>query len=133
MLPDGSPLAAYLPPIPQDVPARALRCQAAMASTLIAGLERARAVLQPGHARQTRWRSVVAPSRAAATHGAATNPPKNRALPNSVASAEISGPRRTHGRIPPPSETRNQLTHCLLPHRLRREQAYDSRRAARLS
>jgi segregation and condensation protein A len=41
-LPDGSPLAAYLPPIPQDVPARALRCRAAMASTLIAGLERAR-------------------------------------------------------------------------------------------
>ena len=42
VLPDGSPLAAYLPPIPQDVPARALRCRAAMASTLIAGLERAR-------------------------------------------------------------------------------------------
>jgi segregation and condensation protein A len=41
-LPGGSPLAAYLPPIPQDVPARALRCRAAMASTLIAGLERAR-------------------------------------------------------------------------------------------
>ena len=41
-LPDGSPLAAYLPPIPQDVPTRALRCRAAMASTLIAGLERAR-------------------------------------------------------------------------------------------
>jgi segregation and condensation protein A len=41
-LPDGSPLAAYLPPIPEDVPARALRCRAAMASTLIAGLERAR-------------------------------------------------------------------------------------------
>src|SRR3984957_13793298 len=41
-LPDGSPLDAYLPPIPQDVPARALRCRTAMASTLIAGLERAR-------------------------------------------------------------------------------------------
>ena len=41
-LPDGSPLADYLPPIPQDVPLRALRCRAAVASTLIAGLERAR-------------------------------------------------------------------------------------------
>jgi segregation and condensation protein A len=42
VLPDGSPLAAYLPPIPQDAPARTLRCRAAVASTLIAGLERAR-------------------------------------------------------------------------------------------
>jgi segregation and condensation protein A len=42
VLPDGSPLAAYLPPISQDAPARALRCRAALASTLIAGLERAR-------------------------------------------------------------------------------------------
>jgi segregation and condensation protein A len=41
-LPDGSPLAAFLPPIPEDAPLRALRCRAAMASTLIAGLERAR-------------------------------------------------------------------------------------------
>jgi segregation and condensation protein A len=41
-LPDGSPLAAFLPPIPQNAPSRALRCRAALASTLIAGLERAR-------------------------------------------------------------------------------------------
>jgi segregation and condensation protein A len=41
-LPDGGPLAAFLPPIPQDAPSRALRCRAALASTLIAGLERAR-------------------------------------------------------------------------------------------
>jgi segregation and condensation protein A len=42
VLPDGSPLAAFLPIIPHDAPARALRCRAAVASTLIAGLERAR-------------------------------------------------------------------------------------------
>jgi segregation and condensation protein A len=42
VLPAGSLLAAYLPPIPLDTPARALRCRAAVASTLIAGLERAR-------------------------------------------------------------------------------------------
>jgi segregation and condensation protein A len=42
VLPDGSPLAAYLPPIPQDAPARTLRYRAAVASTLIAGLESAR-------------------------------------------------------------------------------------------
>ncbi len=42
VLPDGSLLAAYLPPIPLDAPARALRCRAAVASTLIAGLEHAR-------------------------------------------------------------------------------------------
>ena len=42
VLPDGSPLVAYVPPIPQDAPARALRCRAAVASTLVAGLERAR-------------------------------------------------------------------------------------------
>jgi segregation and condensation protein A len=42
VLPDGSPLAAYLPTIPDDAPARALRCRAAVASTLIAGLELAR-------------------------------------------------------------------------------------------
>ncbi|WP_158931639.1 hypothetical protein [Acidisphaera sp. S103] len=41
-LPDGGPLAAFLPPIPLDAPSRALRCRAAVASTLIAGLERAR-------------------------------------------------------------------------------------------
>ena len=41
-LPDGSPLAAYLPRIPSDEPSRVLRCRAAVASTLIAGLERAR-------------------------------------------------------------------------------------------
>jgi segregation and condensation protein A len=42
VLPDGSLLAAFLPPIPHDAPARALRCRVAVASTLIAGLERAR-------------------------------------------------------------------------------------------
>jgi segregation and condensation protein A len=41
-LPDGSPLAAFLPRIDRDAPSRALRCRAAVASTLIAGLERAR-------------------------------------------------------------------------------------------
>jgi hypothetical protein len=41
-LPDGSPLTAFLPPIPEDAPSRTLRCRAAVASTLIAGLERAR-------------------------------------------------------------------------------------------
>jgi segregation and condensation protein A len=41
-LPDGSPLAAFLPRIDSDAPSRALRCRAAVASTLIAGLERAR-------------------------------------------------------------------------------------------
>jgi segregation and condensation protein A len=40
VLPDGSPVAAYLPPITQDVPARTLRCRAATAITLIADLER---------------------------------------------------------------------------------------------
>ena len=42
VLPDGSPLTAFLPSIPHDVPSRALRCRVAVASTLIAGLERAR-------------------------------------------------------------------------------------------
>jgi segregation and condensation protein A len=42
VLPDGSPLEAYLPTIPQDTPRRALRQRAAVASTLIAALERAR-------------------------------------------------------------------------------------------
>jgi segregation and condensation protein A len=42
VLPDGSPLEAYLPTIPQDAPQRALRQRAAVASTLIAALERAR-------------------------------------------------------------------------------------------
>jgi segregation and condensation protein A len=41
-LPDGSPLAAFLPHIDRDAPSRALRCRSAVASTLIAGLERAR-------------------------------------------------------------------------------------------
>jgi segregation and condensation protein A len=41
-LPDGSPLTAFLPSIPGDAPGRALRCRVAVASTLIAGLERAR-------------------------------------------------------------------------------------------
>jgi segregation and condensation protein A len=40
--PGGSPLAALLPPIEGDDPGRALRCRAAVASTLVAGLELAR-------------------------------------------------------------------------------------------
>ena len=43
ILPDGSTLTEFLPRIPEDAPARALRCRAALASTLIAGLEQARA------------------------------------------------------------------------------------------
>ena len=39
VLPDGTPLAALLPPIAADAPGRALRCRAALASTLVAGLE----------------------------------------------------------------------------------------------
>jgi segregation and condensation protein A len=42
VLADGSPLAAFLPHLPEDAPGRALRCRAALASTLIAGLELAR-------------------------------------------------------------------------------------------
>jgi segregation and condensation protein A len=42
ILADGSPLTEFLPPIPEDAPARALRHRAALASTLIAGLELAR-------------------------------------------------------------------------------------------
>jgi segregation and condensation protein A len=42
VLPDGSPLEAYLLAIPPDAPRRALRQRAALASTLIAALERAR-------------------------------------------------------------------------------------------
>ena len=41
-LPDGSPLAAFLPAIGGEDPGRTLRCRAAVSSTLIAGLERAR-------------------------------------------------------------------------------------------
>jgi len=41
-LPDGSPLAAFLPTIGGTDPGRTLRCRAAVSSTLIAGLERAR-------------------------------------------------------------------------------------------
>jgi segregation and condensation protein A len=41
-LPDGSPLTEFVPRIPPDAPARALRRRAALASTLIAGLELAR-------------------------------------------------------------------------------------------
>ena len=41
-LPDGRPLAAFLPAIGGADPGRTLRCRAAVASTLIAGLERAR-------------------------------------------------------------------------------------------
>lgn len=40
--PDGGPLAAFLPAIDGDDPSRALRCRAAVASTLVAGLELAR-------------------------------------------------------------------------------------------
>ena len=42
MLPDGTPLTALLPPIAGDNAGRALRCRAAVASTLVAGLELAR-------------------------------------------------------------------------------------------
>jgi segregation and condensation protein A len=38
----GCPLAAFLPTIPRDAPARALRCRVAVATTLLAGLELAR-------------------------------------------------------------------------------------------
>jgi segregation and condensation protein A len=41
-LPDDTPLAALLPPIDGDDPGKALRCRAAVASTLVAGLELAR-------------------------------------------------------------------------------------------
>ena len=43
ILPDGSTLTEFLPRIAEDAPARVLRCRAALASTLIAGLEQARA------------------------------------------------------------------------------------------
>jgi segregation and condensation protein A len=41
-LPDGSSLTDFVPRIPEDAPSRALRYRAALASTLIAGLELAR-------------------------------------------------------------------------------------------
>jgi segregation and condensation protein A len=41
-VPDGGPLAGFLPAIAGDDPGRALRCRAAVASTLVAGLELAR-------------------------------------------------------------------------------------------
>jgi len=41
-LPDGSPLTAFLPAIGGEDSGRTLRCRAAVSSTLIAGLERAR-------------------------------------------------------------------------------------------
>jgi segregation and condensation protein A len=41
-MPDGGPLAAFLPAIDGDGPGRALRYRAAVASTLVAGLELAR-------------------------------------------------------------------------------------------
>jgi segregation and condensation protein A len=41
-LADGCPLAAFLPTIPRDAPARAQRCRVAVATTLLAGLELAR-------------------------------------------------------------------------------------------
>jgi segregation and condensation protein A len=40
--PAGGPLAAFLPVIDGDDPGKALRCRAAVASTLVAGLELAR-------------------------------------------------------------------------------------------
>ena len=40
--PDGCPLTAFLPTIPRDAPGRASRCRAAVATTLLAGLELAR-------------------------------------------------------------------------------------------
>jgi segregation and condensation protein A len=40
--PEGGPLAAFLPAIDGDDPGRPLRCRAAVASTLVAGLELAR-------------------------------------------------------------------------------------------
>lgn len=42
VLPAGSPLAAFLPTIPGDAPARTLRCRVAVAATLFASLELAR-------------------------------------------------------------------------------------------
>jgi len=42
LLPDGSPLRDFLPRIGLDVPRREVRCRAAVASTLVAGLELAR-------------------------------------------------------------------------------------------
>src|SRR5271166_4988761 len=42
VLPDGSALRAFLPAIAHEEPSRGLRCRAAVASTLIAGLELAR-------------------------------------------------------------------------------------------
>ena len=42
VLPEGSALRDFLPRIGLDVPRRQMRCRAAMASTLIAGLELAR-------------------------------------------------------------------------------------------
>jgi segregation and condensation protein A len=39
---EGCPLAAFLPTIPHDAPAHALRCRVAVATTLLAGLELAR-------------------------------------------------------------------------------------------
>jgi segregation and condensation protein A len=41
-VPAGGPLAAFLPPLEGDDPDRPLRCRAAVASTLVAGLELAR-------------------------------------------------------------------------------------------
>ena len=42
-LPDGSPLAAFLPNVGNAEPGRVLRCRVAVSSTLVAGLELARA------------------------------------------------------------------------------------------
>jgi segregation and condensation protein A len=42
VLPDGSPLPAFLPRLGTEQPGRALRARAALSSTLIAGLELAR-------------------------------------------------------------------------------------------
>ena len=42
LLPDGSPLAAFLPQLGTEEPDSAVRARAALSSTLIAGLELAR-------------------------------------------------------------------------------------------
>jgi segregation and condensation protein A len=42
LLPDGSPLQAFLPQLGTEQPDRAVRARAALSSTLIAGLELAR-------------------------------------------------------------------------------------------
>ena len=56
-LPSGSPLGAFLPKISDEPAGRELRCRAAVASTLIAGLELARnGALMLGQ--EEPWRSI---------------------------------------------------------------------------